>query len=90
MRHYLEAIHDADVLKASGLTYTFVRPIVLTNEQAIGKIFADVKVGHTKKSIPRVVVASVLAQSVTGEKTFNKTFEILCGTLPIKKALNNM
>ncbi|MDQ7861751.1 hypothetical protein RCO48_14560 [Peribacillus frigoritolerans] len=45
---------------------------------------------HTNKSIPRADVASVLAQSVTEEKTFNKTFEIFSGTLPIKEALNNM
>lgn len=69
MRHYLEAKHDADGhLKASGLTYTIVRPVALTNEQAIGKIFADEKVDHTNKSIPRTDVAAVLAQSVTEEK----------------------
>ncbi|MEC0271972.1 MULTISPECIES: SDR family oxidoreductase [Peribacillus] len=91
MRHYLGAKHDADEhLKASGLTYTIVRPVSMTNEQAIGKIFADKKVDHTNKSIPRADVAAVLAQSVTEEKTFNKTFEIFSGTLPIKEALNNM
>ncbi|MEF2096289.1 SDR family oxidoreductase [Bacillus sp. CFBP9009] len=91
MRHYLEAKHDADEhLKASGLTYTIVRPVALTNEQAIGKIFADEKVDHTNKSIPRADVAAVLAQSVTEEKTFNKTFEIFSGTLPIKEALHNI
>jgi uncharacterized protein YbjT (DUF2867 family) len=91
MRHYLEAKHDADEhLKASGLTYTIVRPVALTNEQAIGKIFADEKVDHTDKSIPRADVAAVLAQSVTEEKTFNKTFEIFRSTLPIKEGLNNM
>ncbi|MEC0346691.1 SDR family oxidoreductase [Peribacillus castrilensis] len=91
MRHYPRAKHDADEhLKASGLTYRIVRPVALTNEQAIGKIFADEKVDHTNKSIPRADVAAVLAQSVTEEKTFNKTFEIFSGTLPIKEALNNM
>ncbi|WP_249598359.1 SDR family oxidoreductase [Peribacillus frigoritolerans] len=35
----------------------------MTNEQAIGKIFADEKVDHTDKSIPRADVAAVLAQS---------------------------
>ncbi|WP_260320838.1 SDR family oxidoreductase [Peribacillus simplex] len=71
MRHYLEAKHDVDeYLKASGLTYTIVRPVALTNEQATGKIFADDKVDPTNKSIPRADVAAVLAQSVTEEKTF--------------------
>jgi len=80
MRHYLEAKHDADEhLKASGLTYTIVRPVALANEQEIGQIFADEKVDHTNKSIPRADVAAVLAQSVTEEKTFNKTFEISSG-----------
>ncbi|MDP1417033.1 NAD(P)H-binding protein [Peribacillus simplex] len=91
MRHYLEAKHDADeYLKASELTYTIVRPVTLTNEQAIGKIFADEKVDHTNKSIPRTDVAAVLAQSVIEEKTFNKTFKIFSGTLRIKEALNNI
>lgn len=91
MRHYLEAKHDADeYLIASGLTYTIVRPVALTNEQAIGKIFVDEKVDHTNKSIPRADVAAVLAQSVTEEKTFNETFEIFSGTLPIKEALYNI
>ncbi|MGG3478170.1 hypothetical protein ABES21_11715 [Peribacillus frigoritolerans] len=62
----------------------------MTDEQAIGKIFADEKVDHTDKSIPRADVAAVLAQSVTEEKTFHKTFEIFSGTLPIKETLNNM
>ncbi|MFJ7510483.1 SDR family oxidoreductase [Peribacillus simplex] len=89
MRHYLEAKHDADEhLKASGLTYTIVRPVALTNEQGIGKIFADEKVDHINKSIPDV--AAVLAQSVTEDITFNKTFEIFSGTLSIKEALNNI
>lgn len=91
MRHYLEAKHDADEhLKASGLTYTIVRPVALTNDQALGKIFAEQKVDHTNKSIPRADVASVLAQAVTKESTFNKTFEILSGDLPIKEALTDI
>lgn len=91
MHHYLEAKHDADEhLKASGLTYTIVRPVALTNEQAIGKIFADEKVDHPDNSIPRADVAAVLAKSITEEKTFNKTFEISSGTLPITEALHNI
>ncbi|AOH56944.1 NAD-dependent dehydratase [Peribacillus muralis] len=91
MRHYLEAKHDADEhLKASGLTYTIVRPVALTNEQGLGKIFAEQKVDHTDQSISRADVATVLAQSVTEKSTFNKTFEILSGSLPIKEALTTM
>ncbi|MFF2500530.1 SDR family oxidoreductase [Peribacillus sp. NPDC058075] len=91
MHHYLEAKHDADEhLKASGLTYTIVRPVALTNEQATGKIFANEKVEHTDNSIPRADVAAVLAKSITEEKTFNKTFEISSGTLPIMEALHNI
>ncbi|MGE6378625.1 SDR family oxidoreductase [Peribacillus muralis] len=91
MRHYLEAKHDADEhLKASGLTYTIVRPVALTNEQGLGKIFAEQKVDPTDKSISRADVASVLVQSVTEKSTFNKTFEILSGSLPIKEALTTI
>ncbi|MGE7761647.1 SDR family oxidoreductase [Peribacillus sp. NPDC097895] len=91
MRHYLESKRDADEhLEASWLTYTIVRPVALTNELSVGKIFADEKVDHTNKSIPRADVATVLAQSVTYDTTFNKTFEIFSGTLPIEEALNNI
>lgn len=61
MHHYLEAKHDADEhLLSSEPTYTIVRPVALTNEQAIGTIFADEKVDHTDKSIPRADVAPFL------------------------------
>lgn len=91
MQHYLEAKHDADEhLKASGLTYTIVRPVALTNEQAAGTIKADKKVDHADTSIPRADVASVLAHAVSEKNTFNKTFEIHSGNEPIKEALNNI
>lgn len=91
MQHYLEAKHEADEhLKVSGLTYTIVRPVALTNEQAIGKIVADKKVEHADTSIPRADVAAVLAQTITEKSTFNKTFEIHTGDQPIKEALNNL
>ena len=89
MQHYLEAKHDADEhLKASGLTYTIVRPVALTNEQATGTIKADKTVDHADTSIPRADVAAVLAQAVSEKNTFNKTFEIHTGSSPIKEALN--
>ena len=91
MQHYLEAKHDADEhLKASGLTYTIVRPVALTNEQATGTIKADKTVDHADTSIPRADVAAVLAQAVSEKNTFNKTFEIHRGSSPIKEALNTL
>ena len=91
MQHYLEAKHDADEhLKASGLTYSIVRPVALTNEQATGTIKADQTVDHADTSIPRADVAAVLAQSISEENTFNKTFEIHTGSSPIKEALNTL
>ena len=91
MQHYLEAKHDADEhLIASGLTYTIVRPVALTNEQAAGTIKADEKVDHADTSIPRADVAKVLAHAVSEKNTFNKTFEIHSGNQPIEEALNNL
>ncbi|WP_053348715.1 Rossmann-fold NAD(P)-binding domain-containing protein [Peribacillus butanolivorans] len=54
----------------------------MTNDKAVGTITAEEKVDHPHKSIPRADVATVLAHSVT----FNKTFEISSGNLPIKEA----
>ncbi|WP_407407370.1 SDR family oxidoreductase [Peribacillus sp.] len=91
MQHYLEAKHDADEhLKESGLTYTIVRPVALTNDQAIGKIKVDAKVDHVDTSIPRADVAKVLAQAISEKNTFNKTFEIHSGDQPIKEALKTL
>ncbi|MGE7603202.1 SDR family oxidoreductase [Peribacillus sp. NPDC097675] len=91
MQHYLEAKHDADEhLKASGLTYTIVRPVALTNEQAKGTIKADKKVDHADTSIPRADVASVLAQAISEKNTFNKIFEIHSGNDTIQEALNHI
>ena len=54
---YLRAKHEADeALKASGLDYTIVRPVSLTDDPGTGKILAaEREIEHTQ--IPRDDVA---------------------------------
>ncbi|MFF2289752.1 NAD(P)H-binding protein [Peribacillus butanolivorans] len=69
IRLYLEARQDVYVhLKASGMTYTIVRPVALTNYKVVGKITAEEKVDPPHKSIPRTDVTTVLAHPFTEEK----------------------
>ncbi|WP_046178467.1 SDR family oxidoreductase [Domibacillus tundrae] len=91
MQHYLQAKHDADAhLMQSGLTYTIVRPGVLKNEAAAGKIEAAAQVAGRTKSIARADVAEVLVQSLLAEKTESRIFEIVEGDVPIGEALKRI
>lgn len=91
MQHYFKAKLDADEhLKQSGLTYTIVRPGALTNDEGTGKIIAQNKLEDSKGKISRADVAQVLVSSLDDEKTFNQTFEILNGNVPIKEAISEL
>ncbi len=72
--HYLEAKHQADEhLKQSGLTYSIVRPVALTDDD--GK--RDVRLGDDvdpKGKAARGDVAAVLARAVTDDALTNKAF----------------
>ena len=91
MQHYFKAKLDADEhLKQSGLTYTIVRPGALTNEEGTGKIIAQNKLEDPKGKISRADVAQVIVSSLEDEKTYNQTFEILNGNVPIKEAISEL
>jgi len=91
MQHYFRAKHDADEhLINSGLSYTIVRPGLLTDEEPTGEIIAQAKLENNKGSITRGDVAVVLGESVFRESTRNQTLEILNGNIPIEEALNNI
>jgi uncharacterized protein YbjT (DUF2867 family) len=82
---YLRAKHEADeALKASGLDYTIVRPVHLTDEPATGKVLAaEHEIEHTQ--IPRDDVAEVLATVLDAPNTIGITFEVASGPLPIEE-----
>ncbi|MBF2603869.1 SDR family oxidoreductase [Listeria welshimeri] len=82
--HYLKAKQAADEeLKRSGLDYTIVRPVGLSDEPATGKV-ADVS-GKTTNSIPRADVANFISEALTEKSSFYKTYTIESGEIPIKQ-----
>ncbi|MBC1405922.1 SDR family oxidoreductase [Listeria welshimeri] len=82
--HYLKAKQAADEeLKRSGLDYTIVRPVGLSDEQATGKV-ADVS-GKPTNSIPRADVANFISEALTEKSSFYKTYTIESGETPIKQ-----
>jgi uncharacterized protein YbjT (DUF2867 family) len=72
LAHYLQAKHDADEhLKASGITYSILRPVSLTEEDGTRdmRFGGDVDAGATAA---RGDVASVLADAVDDENWAGK------------------
>lgn len=89
MAHYYVAKHHADnILRASGLVYTIIRPGLLTSDSGTGKILATENLDSGK--IPREDVARVLLLSLENEHVFNKTFEVISGEDEIERALNRL
>lgn len=89
MAHYYVAKHHADnILRASGLVYTIIRPGILTNDSGTGKILAveDLDSGE----ISREDVARVLLNSLENEHVFNKTFAVVAGDKEIATALDQL
>lgn len=85
--HYLRAKGVADEhLRASGLDYTIVRPGRLTDRPAATYIDADERLGRHGE-ISRDDLAEVLVACLDLPNTRGKTFEVLAGERPVKKAL---
>lgn len=74
LAHYLQAKHDADEhLKQSGLSYSIVRPVALTDDDGS----RDIRLGEevdVKGKAARGDVAAVLARAVEDATLHNKTF----------------
>ncbi|ETP70014.1 sugar epimerase [Planococcus glaciei CHR43] len=86
---YYVAKHHADnILRASGLVYTIVRPGLLTNDPGTGRIRATENLDSGP--IPREDVAQVLLHCLDNEHVFNKTFEIISGDDEIEEALDRL
>lgn len=89
MAPYYVAKHHADnILRASGLTYTIIRPGLLTNGSGTGRITASEQLDGGP--IPREDVAAVLLHSLTNHHVYNKAFEIISGDDSIEEALNRL
>lgn len=87
MRVYLLAKSKADeVLRASGLDYTIVRPGRLTNAPATGRVEITPIMGHSG-TITRADVAAVIAATLDLSNTVGATFDLLAGETLIGEAL---
>jgi nucleoside-diphosphate-sugar epimerase len=83
---YLRAKGQADVeLQASGLDYTIVRPVALTDDSGTGLVHIAERVERGK--IPREDVASVLAAVLHEPGTARLTFEVTSGKTPVEEAV---
>lgn len=85
LAHYLQAKHDADEhLKASGLTYSILRPVALTEEDGSREMrFGDDV--DTGAKAARGDVASVLADAVDHDNWADKTLLMQSVSTPRSK-----
>ncbi|KKD45878.1 SDR family oxidoreductase [Listeria seeligeri] len=85
--HYLKAKAKADeALKSSGLDYTIIRPVGLSDDAGTGKV-AEVS-GAPKTSIPREDVASFITEALSQKSSIHQTYTIESGETPISKFFN--
>jgi nucleoside-diphosphate-sugar epimerase len=86
---YLQAKGKADAeLEASGLDYTIVRPVRLTDDPGTGRVQAAERV--TRGEIPRDDVAAAVAAVLRTPTTIGKTFELTSGELPVDEAIASL
>jgi uncharacterized protein YbjT (DUF2867 family) len=78
---------DAELM-ASGLDYTVVRPVRLTDKPGAGRVEIAGSVGRGEVS--RDDVAAVLAATLHEPRTVGKTFELASGNTPIDEALMSL
>ncbi|WP_128894673.1 SDR family oxidoreductase [Longirhabdus pacifica] len=90
LRHYLKAKQVADQhLLDSGLTYTIIRPVMLTDDSPTGHITAARNLENVRSKITRNDVAAVLVAALDMEEVKNKIIEIAEGSDAIKAALQH-
>jgi len=86
---YLRAKGRADRdLAASGLDYTIVRPVHLTDTEATRCVSIGEKADQ--REIPREDVAGVIAEVLRTDSTIGKTFEVSSGEEEIGQALHSL
>lgn len=88
IKPYLVAKHAADeILKASELAYTILRPGRLSDEDGTGKIRAASRLEEFNGEISRANVAESIRQCLKDESTERKTIDLLDGDTPVAVAL---
>jgi uncharacterized protein YbjT (DUF2867 family) len=87
MRPYLEAKRAADdAVKASGLSWTVVKPGSLSNDPGTGKVDIPTTLGHTGP-VTRDDVALVLYHVLLADNTIGAEFEVFEGPTPVQAAV---
>ena len=93
MKPYLVAKRTADdLLQATNLDYTIVRPGALSDEEKSEKIEVSLE-GFSSmegRSIPRADVAHVLVDVLDRSNTYHKVFEVLQGDQPASEQLKTL
>jgi uncharacterized protein YbjT (DUF2867 family) len=86
---YLRAKGRADAaLQESGLAYTIVRPVSLTDDAGTGQVeVGDSVAGQT---VSRDDVAALFVAVLDAESTIGKTFEVAAGDVPIGEAIRSL
>ena len=88
MKPYYIAKHMADKeLKRSGLDYTIVRPVMLTDNDDAGKITIQSETHQLNKEIPRAAVAETVLKVLPNSGTHSKILEMSEGSSEIGKAI---
>jgi uncharacterized protein YbjT (DUF2867 family) len=83
---YLRAKGRADdVVRASGLDATVVRPGGLTNEAGTGQV--NLRENLPRGQVPRDDVAAVVAAVLTSPNTIGRTVDLISGDTPIAEAV---
>ncbi len=86
---YVEAKRRADeVLRASGLAWTILRPGALTD--AVGTGCVTIAPEVPRNTVPRVDVAKVIAGCVTRPASAGHQWEVVTGPEPIPAALDRL
>jgi uncharacterized protein YbjT (DUF2867 family) len=90
LKQYLQSKKAADDhLKSSGISYSIIKPVMLTNDEGGNRIQAKERLNKSGK-IPRQDVAKVIVQSLSEDNLKNKEVEILEGETEIGLALTNI
>ena len=90
IKAYYIAKHLADKeLKQSGLNYTIVRPVRLTDAEEAGQIKVEANPENLNREIPRTAVADVILNVLSNPSSKNKIVEISEGEGEIEQAVDD-
>ena len=88
MRPYYIAKHLADrELKNSGLDYTILRPVRLTDDEEAGKIMIQSEPDGLNTEIPRAAVVETILQVLKDDSAKGKILDLSAGSMAIEEAV---